>query len=151
MTSDYSDIYSRFLIRVTDYDFAGLDEYLANSMMNSWIKSVLSKPMVRRLFSSIIIDDDVEQIEYDLVDPWDDVADQDFVENLISIGMVTEWVAPKYHSVLNTNQFFSNKEQSFYSQANHMEQLKQMYEKSQVDFRKLIRDRGYNKSLLNGA
>ena len=103
MTSEYSDIYSRFLLRVTDYDIAGLDETLANEMMSSWMRSVLSKPMVRRLFSSISFDDDIEEIEYVLVDPWDDDADKDFVEELISIGMVVEWVSPKYHSVLNTN------------------------------------------------
>lgn len=151
MTSEYSEIYSRFLLRVTDYDIAGLDETLANEMMSSWMRSVLSKPMVRRLFSSISFDDDIEEIEYVLVDPWDDDTDKDFVEELISIGMVVEWVSPKYHSILNTNQFFSNKEQSFYSQANHMDQLKQMYHKSQIDFRKLIRDRGYNLSVFNGA
>ncbi len=151
MTSEYSDIYSRFLLRVTDYEIAGLDEELANSMMSSWMRSALSKPMVRRLFSSITFDDDIEEIEYELLNPWDDDTDKDFVEELISIGMVCEWVSPRYHSVLNTNQVFSNKEQSFYSQANHMEQLRQMYEKSQLDIRKLIRDRGYNLSLINGA
>lgn len=103
MTSEYSEIYSRFLLRVTDYDIAGFDETLANEMMSSWMRSVLSKPMVRRLFSSISFDDDIEEIEYVLVDPWDDDADKDFVEELISIGMVVEWVSPKYHSVLNTN------------------------------------------------
>jgi hypothetical protein len=29
MTSEYNDIYSRFLLRVTDYEFSGLDEKLA--------------------------------------------------------------------------------------------------------------------------
>jgi hypothetical protein len=103
MTSEYSEIYSRFLLRVTDYDIAGLDEMLASEMMSSWMRSVLSKPMVRRLFSSVSFDDDIEEIEYVLVDPWDDDADKDFVEELISIGMIVEWVSPKYHSVLNTN------------------------------------------------
>lgn len=147
MTSEYSDIYSRFMMRVADYDLAGMDEYLANEMMNGWMRAVLSKPMVRRLFSSIVSDDDVEQIEYELASPWDDGTDQDFVEELISTGMVVEWTSPKYHSVLNTNQFFSNKEQQFYSQANHMESLREMYRKSQIDFHKLIRDRGYNLSV----
>lgn len=103
MTSEYSDIYSRFLLRVTDYEIAGLDEELANSMMSSWMRSALSKPMVRRLFSSITFDDDIEEIEYELLNPWDDDTDKDFVEELISIGMVCEWVSPRYHSVLNTN------------------------------------------------
>lgn len=150
MTSEYSDVYSRFLLRVTDYDIAGLEQTLAYELMNGWMKSVLSKPMVRRLFASVSLDDDVEEIEYVLNSPWDEATDKEFVEELLSVGMVSEWVSPKFHSILNTNQFFSNKEQSFYSQANHMDQLRQMYEKSQIDFHKLIRDRGYNLSLING-
>lgn len=150
MTSEYSDVYSRFLLRVTDYDIAGLEQTLAYELMNGWMKSVLSKPMVRRLFASVSLDDDVEEIEYVLNSPWDEAADKEFVEELLSVGMVSEWVSPKFHSILNTNQFFSNKEQNFYSQANHMDQLRQMYEKSQIDFHKLIRDRGYNLSLVNG-
>lgn len=40
MTSEYSDIYKRFLMKVTDYDIAGLDEKLALKMMNGWMRSV---------------------------------------------------------------------------------------------------------------
>lgn len=103
MTSEYSEVYSRFMLRITDYDIAGLEESLAYDMMNGWMRSVLSKPMVRRLFASVVLDDDVEEIEYVLSNPWDDDADKDFVEELLSVGMVVEWVSPKYHSILNTN------------------------------------------------
>lgn len=151
MTSEYSDIYKRFLMKVTDYDIAGLDEKLALKMMNGWMRSVTAQPMVRKLFQTLTVDDDMEQIEYTLVNPWDEDTDQDYVEELISLGMVCEWVSPKYHSALNTNQIFTNKEQSYYSQANHMSELKGMYEKSQTDFRKLIRDRAYNLSVLTGV
>jgi len=50
MTSDYSDIYSRFYLRVKDYEMAGMTEMLANEMLNGYLRSTLSKPMVRRLF-----------------------------------------------------------------------------------------------------
>lgn len=103
MTSEYSEVYSRFMLRITDYDIAGLEESLAYDMMSGWMRSVLSKPMVRRLFASVVLDDDVEEIEYVLSNPWDDDADKDFVEELLSVGMVVEWVSPKYHSILNTN------------------------------------------------
>jgi len=29
MTSEYSNVFSRFLLRVTDYEFSGFDEKLA--------------------------------------------------------------------------------------------------------------------------
>ena len=149
MTSSFEDIFSRFYLRVEDYKLAGLDEEVVNEMLGGYLKSVISKLFVRRLFAYVNLDTDVEEIEYELRDTWDDSSDQDFVEEMLAMGMVCEWLSPRYHSTLNTSQFFSNKEQSFYSQANHMAELKAMYEKSQTDFRKLIRDRGYSLSLVN--
>lgn len=143
MTSAYDDIYSRFYLRIQDYDLVGLKENVVKEMMNGWMKATLSQPYVRRLFDTLTVDDDVEEIEYILKLPVSDEEDQDFVEEMVVLGMVEQWLSPKYHSTLNTSQFFSNSEQKFYSQANHMLELKEMYYKAKNDLRKLIRDRGY--------
>lgn len=149
MTSEYENIYSRFLLRVTDYEFAGLKESLAQEMMNGWMKSTLSWPYIRRLFSFITADDDVEMIEFELAKPIDEQSDLDFAEEVIAQGMVVNWLSPQYHSVLNTAQFFSNSEQKYYSQANHMSELKDMYHNAKADLRKMIRDRGiFNNSYI---
>jgi len=115
MTSEFDELYSRFYLMVEDYNLVALDERLAKEMMNGWMRSTLSKPYVRRLFKSLDVDDDVEEIEYELKFPVSEDEDKDFVEELIALGMVVEWVSPKYHSTLNTAQFFSNTEQKFYS------------------------------------
>lgn len=149
MTSEYSEIYSRFLLRVKDYEFSGLTEDLAQEMMNGWMKSTLSWPYIRRLFSFITADDDVEMIEFELAKPIDEQSDLDFAEEVIAQGMVVNWLSPQYHSVLNTAQFFSNSEQKYYSQANHMSELKDMYHNAKADLRKMIRDRGiFNNSYI---
>lgn len=143
MTSEYEEIYSRFLTRVEDFKLAELGQRLAEEMMNGWMHSTLSKPYVRRLFSEMEIDDDNEQLNYDLKYQVSDEEDRDFVEELISLGMVVQWLTPQVNSVLNTAQFFSNAEQKFFSQANHLEQLRELLKKNENDLRKLIRDRGY--------
>lgn len=143
MTSEFDNIYSRFYLRITDYNLAGLSENIASEMMNGWMHATLSKPYVRRLFNQLVIDDDVEEIEYELKFPTSDGEDQDFIEQVIAMGMVIEWLQPQVNSVLNTAQMFSNSEQKFYSQANHLEVLQELLKKNQNDQRKLIRDRGY--------
>lgn len=143
MTSDYNAIYSRFFQRVTDYNFAGLEEELAKGIMNGWIKAVVSQPYVRRLFDTLTFDDELEEITYTLKFPVSDSEDQDFIEELITIGMVVQWLEPQVDSVLNTAQFFSNSEQKFYSQANHLDTLQELLKRNQNNLRKLIRDRGY--------
>lgn len=38
-----------------------------------------------------------------------------------------------------------------YSQAAHLAEIKELLNKSQTDLRKLIRDRGYSLSVINGV
>jgi hypothetical protein len=67
-TSEYDEIYSRFYLRVKDYEMSGLKESLVKEILNGYLRSVISKPMVRRLFTSISMDDDIEEIDYELRD-----------------------------------------------------------------------------------
>lgn len=143
MTSDIGEIYSRFYLRIEDYNIVGLDESIVGEMMDGWMKSALSVPYVRRLFDKYAVDNDLGEIEYELKFPVSDDEDKDFVEEVIALGMVVQWLKPRYNSTLNTSQFFSNSEQKFYSQANHMAELREMYHQAKLEQRKLIRDRGY--------
>lgn len=151
MTSSYEDIFSRFYLRVKDYEIISLDEKIVNEMLSGYLRQVISKPMVRRLFSSLSMDDDIEEIEYVLREPLDDDSDKDFVDEVLSLGMVERWVDPRFHSTLLTSQFISNSEQKFYAQSTQLNELRAMYEKAQTDLRKLIRDRGYSLSVINGV
>ena len=143
MTSEFDELYSRFYLRVEDYNIVGLEEKVVTNIMNGWIKSTLSKPYVRRLFDELDFDEDIGELEYEMKLPVSEEEDKDFVEEVIALGMVVEWLSPKYHSTLLTSQMFSNSDQKYYSQANHMTELKDMYHRAQNDLRKLIRDRGY--------
>lgn len=148
---DYADVYSRFYLRVKDYEMVGLDEQMVDEMLKGYLKSTLSKPMVRRLFSSIDVDDDLGEIEFELRNPLDASSDRDFVEEVLALGCVEQWASPRYHSTLLTSQLLSNSEQTFYSQSSHLSEMKQLYEKTQTDLRKFIRDYGYNYSVINGV
>jgi len=75
MTSEYSDIFSRFLLRVEDYKLAGLDEKIANEMLIGYLRNGASESYVRRLFANFTMDDDVEEIEWTLANPADALAD----------------------------------------------------------------------------
>lgn len=151
MTSEFNEIYSRFFLKIKDYDLAGLSEKIVNEMLLGYLHSVTAKPMVRRIFSSIALDDDMEEIEYELRIPLDENSDKDFVEEVFATGMVEQWCNPKYQSTLLTSQIFTNSEQSFYSQAAHLAEMKELLTKAQTDLRKLIRDRGYTMSVINGV
>ena len=115
MTSEYDEIYSRFYLRVKDYELSGMKERLVKELLNGYLRSTVSKPMVRRLFSSVVMDDDLEEIEYELRNSLDEDSDKDFVEEVLALGLVSEWASPRYHSTLLTSQLLTNSEQKFFS------------------------------------
>lgn len=143
MTSGFDEIFSRFMLKVTDYSFVEMEDDLVYDMMIGWMVSTLSKPYVRRIFSSLVVDEDLEEIEFELANPEDEQADADYAMEVIATGMVVEWVTPQVNSVINTQQMFSGKEVNFYSQANHLAELQNLLKLSSSTLRKLIRDRGY--------
>ena len=124
---------------------------MANELLNGYLRSTASKPMVRRLFTSFVMDDDVEEIEYELKEILDEDSDRDFVEEVMATGMIECWASPRYHSTLLTNQLLTNSEQRYYSQSAHLAEVKELYLKSQNDLRKLIRDRAYSLAVINGV
>ena len=149
MTSDFNNIFSRFYLRVEDYKIAGLEEEIVKQMLGGYLRAAVSKPYMRRLFNSIVVDEDIEEVEFTMRNSWGEDEDQDFVEELLAFGMVVEWLRPKYNSVLNTSQFITNSDKKHYSQASHMSEIKHMLEKAQSDLRKYIRDRSYSLGLVN--
>lgn len=110
MTSDVADIFSRFYASAEDYNLVGLDEEVVNELLSSYLQKTISRPFIRRLYDPITFDQDVGEVEYTMREPWDDNADQDFTEELLALGIMVEWLGPKYHSVKNIAQMFTNKE-----------------------------------------
>lgn len=151
MTSDYENIYSCFLSKITDYSFLSLPEDDIYDFMRGWMHSTTARPYIRRLFSSIQLDDEIQLLTFELTDPVDDDSDLDFTVEILARGMVIAWLEPQVKSVINISQMFGGKEQKFYAQANHLNELKGLLKEAKTELRKMIRDHGYiNNSYLRG-
>lgn len=146
MTSSYQNIYSRFLIKIRDYEFAGLPEPKATGQMLEWLRSALSQPYIYRIFenTTFTADDEIAELTYTLTDTVNDYQDQNFVEELLACQMIVEWVQPKVKTTTLLNQMITNsKEQKFYAQANQLSQLRELLVDAENKVRSMLRDRGY--------
>ena len=144
MTSSYNDIFSRFLIKIRDYDFAGLPEPTATEQMKEWLQSSLSHTYIYRIFDSFSADDEVAVMEYTLKSSVDEYSDKNFVEELLGNQMVVEWISPKVKTTTLLNQMITNsKEEKFYSQAAHISELRGILEDVENKVRSMLRDKGY--------
>ena len=139
----YDEIFSDFLGSVTDYGLASIDIDDMYGLMTEYLHKTLSLSYVRRLFSSVNLDDTIQIMTFEIVNSVDENADRDFIKYILSKGMVVEWLKPQVRSKLNIAQFFGGKEQKYYSQSNHLSELRGLLEDVQLELRKVIRDRGY--------
>lgn len=144
MTSSYNNIYSRFLNKIRDYEFAGIPEPNATEQMWEWLQSALSHTYIYRIFDSFSADDEIGEIEYTLKSSVDDFSDKNFVEELLGNALVIEWVTPKVQTTTLLNQMITNsKEQKFYAQANQLSQLRELKIDTENKVRSMLRDKGY--------
>lgn len=144
MTSSYNDIFSRFLNKIRDYEFAGLPEPNATEQMREWLQSALSHSYIYRIFDTFSADDEIAEMEYTLKTSVDDYNDKNFVEELLGNALVIEWVTPKVQTTTLINQMITNsKEQKFYAQQSHLAQLRELKADTENKVRSMLRDKGY--------
>lgn len=151
MTLEYDDIFSYFLGNVSDYQIASLNINEAYELMVEYLEKTVAQPYIRRLFSSILLNTEIHTLEFEMNFVVEESADTDFVKSVLAKGMVCEWLRPQVRNRLNNAQMFAGKEQKFYSQSQHLSELRELLEDTDIEVRRLIRDRGYiNNPYLEG-
>ena len=139
----YEEIYSQFYSKIDDPTFFkkySKDE--AYELMRNWLHDVVALPRVRKCFSSILLDDEIMEITFQLVTPLDDDSDYYFVKNIFSQGMVICWMQQKIDKAVSLATVIGGKEEKtiLNNYKNNIARLEQL----KVQFAKTIRDRGYN-------
>ena len=147
----YDEITSSLYSKIEAYDFLDLGTDELHDFLVAWLHTAVSKPYVRKLFSSITLDDEIMVMKYDMKYEVDEETDREFVIEILALGMGIQWLTPKINSTVNINQMFGSKEEKYYSQSSHLTELRSLRKDWVKEQRSMIRDRGYNwNSYLDG-
>ena len=141
MTLSYSTLFSRVLNKINDPKELSLDENDLLEIYTERLHSVVGKPRVRRLFSSLTLDDEIQEMTFALSNSVDEESDKDFVLEILSLGMAIEWLQPQVDSVIHTSVMIGGKEEKrvLDNHKNMIERLDSMKKEQN----KMIRDYGY--------
>lgn len=149
MTLSYSTLFSRVLNKVNDPKELSLDESDLFEIYGERLHSVVGKPRVRRLFSTLLLDDEIQELEFELNNPVDEYSDEDFVLEILSLGMTIEWLQPQVDSILHTSVMIGGKEEKKLLD-NHKNMIDRL-DSMKKEQNKMIRDYGYlYNSYING-
>lgn len=140
---DYNTVYQGFYLRAEAYDFLELDDNTVHEFLCNWLHASIRPTYIRRLFSSVTFDDDVMRFSYELKRPVEEGEDEDFVTELLVIGLLIEWLSPKVQSMTNITNFYGSKEEKVFSPAAHVKAINDVLSSLKKERRRMIGDRGY--------
>lgn len=141
MTLTYDEIYEDFYLIVDD-DFFKIEEKMAYSLMKKWIRSAFTEPYIRELFSSVTVDDDVEEVECELKNNYGNYDSDSFVKNILTLYMKIAWQTPQIDSAVNRAKMIGGKDEKklLDPYKNNIERLKELKD----ELKKTIKDYNSN-------
>lgn len=145
MGISYDAFTGAFLAKISEYDFIPLPEADRTIIVDGYLKRAVNafkKNCKYDLFSTG--DDTIREFTVDIAE-----ADIDEIVDIVSEGMVVQWLKPYVYkqdlleNVLNTKDF------STYSPSELLHRISNLYTKAQKDYTQAIREYSYNNGKLS--
>ena len=127
MATPYEKIYNRFSQKITDFNLTEVDDYSLDEMLQSWLNSSIVR--IRKCQHDLSKrDDEIQEFEEDL---------SDLEIELLAMGMVISWLDQSLNSTELTLMMIGGKEEKYYSQASHIQELRNLREITLLEMNRL--------------
>ena len=136
----YEEIYSRSYMKRYDPEFYENREF-AYEAMREWIHEIVAFPWIRSIFKNITLDDEIEELDYELVHSIDKESDDNFVIKLFTDGFVICWMRPKVASAINLATVIGGKDEKKLI-SNYQQNIDRL-DSLELKLKKYVRDYGY--------
>ena len=140
MSVPYDVFAGAFLAKISEYSFLSLAEEDRTEMVDSFMKRALSafrKNCKYDLFTTG--DDNTRTFSVDIPE-----ADLTEISDIVSEGMVSQWLKPYVNKQENLENVLNTKDFSTYSPAELLLRVGNAYAKVQKDYTNMIREYSYN-------
>lgn len=137
----YEEIYSQFYLKETDPSLFKLSKNDAYDKMCGWLHTIAALPHVRKCFSILTFNDELNELTFELKNSIDEDSDKEFVKELFAQGMVICWMRPQIEKNVNLAVVLGGKEEK--SMLNNYKTNIARLATLESNFKKYIRDRGY--------
>ena len=137
----FEDIFIRFRLSVGD-NFENLYGESLDDVLEMWLRMGIGDPYLQEIFNTLTCDDEENSVVFDLKHPVSDELDSEYVSNLLAKEMIVKWLEPMLRSRENVLQYYGAGESRFFSQANHISELRALLEDVRVEIKAAIADRG---------
>jgi len=139
MGVSYDVFIGAFLEKVTEYDFP-IDDNERDEVVIGYMKRAISEfKSICKYDLSTTADDTAREFQVNV-----DAEDVDELANIVSEGMLVQWMKPYVYKQENLENVLSTRDFSTYSPANLLFRVRDAYKAAQRDFTNMMREYSYN-------
>lgn len=108
---NYETIYKKALTMINDLDLANYTEKDFYAVLDEWLHTASSLPLLRQKFSSYSLDDEIMELNFTLNNSVDDIYDSEFVKTILAKGVIISYFPSKLESTKNLAVMIGGKEE----------------------------------------
>lgn len=140
MSVSYDVFTDAFLSKVSEFDFINMGVFERNSTIDGYMKRAIAAFKKNCKYDlSTTGDDIVREFDIDI-----DESDIDEVADIISEGMLVQWMKPFTYKQESLENVLNTKDFTLYSPAELLMRIGNAYKAAQKDFINMIREYSYN-------
>lgn len=145
MDTSYDIFIKAFLRKIDEYDLLDLPRENKVSVTDGYFKTACAAFKNICLYDLTDRDDDMRCFNFEIPD-----SDIDEIADVISEGMVVQWLKPLYYKQENYENMLNTSDFTAYSPANLLDKITAAYTKCQKDFTNKMKDYSYDHGDLSG-
>lgn len=140
MRVSYDVFIGAFLEKISEYEFAGLSDETRSQTVNGYFHRAVSefRKNCKYQFAGAF-DDDNQTLDIEFAP-----EDLDELTDIISEGMVVQWLKPYLNHQENLQNAISTRDYSVYSPSELLKQVGAAYDRARRNYIQMIREYSYN-------
>lgn len=140
MSVSYEVFENAFLAKISEYEFVQLPDEIREPILDEYLNRAVSE-FRKNCKYDLVSTRDVNNRRFDV-----DISEDDLYEltNIISEGMVVQWLKPYLYKQDNLENALNTKDFSMYSPAELLKQVGAAHKTAKRDYIQMIREYSYN-------
>lgn len=139
MGVSYDVFTGAFLAKVTEYDFGNMDAFSRTSAVDGYMKAACAQFNKVCAYDLSKYDDIIREFDVEIPD-----EDIDEIADIISEGMVVQWLKPYTYRQENLENVLNTRDFTMYSPAELLNRVCGVYNTAKRDFANMWREYSYN-------
>ena len=149
MQVPYDFFIGAFLNKITEYTILGMDNEQRSAVVSTYMRRALSDFCA--VCKDLLVTYDDENMQISLTCTRTDVKiDRDAIADIVSEGMVIQWLKPYVYRQENLENVLNTKDYSTYSPGGLLRQISSAYDKAQRDYTQMVREYSFRNGDIAG-